>query len=137
MPALSGLLIISVVYEFLEKKKNVKIFVVHRRSCAEGFLHDILLERFNAISLVVRRSTRALAFLYRIVNNGIDCSLLSSQIAFLRLDYLRVVHPHSISISPDRNHTFISSVKHFLIRLILAVVFSLTLLLVFFCVSRF
>lgn len=47
-----------------------------------GFPHEILLHRFNVCELDKRRVAASVIFLYKIVNNRLDCILLSNQIMY-------------------------------------------------------
>ena len=48
-----------------------------------GFNHNLLLERFQFSSLLSRRHQLAITFLYKLLNNKIDCMALSNEVQYI------------------------------------------------------
>ena len=67
-----------------------------------GFDHGILLDFFGIETLKIRRDTHAVTFLYKLLNNKIDCSPLLSKVNF---HVPRIESRHSVTFYCDVPHT--------------------------------
>ena len=73
-----------------------------------GFSQTELLEMFNLVSLSSRRTTYFIIFLFKVVNNGLDCISLSSKINYI-VARINARHNHIFSgCTPRTNILFVS-----------------------------
>ena len=58
-------------------------FIIDGTYPERGYNHSLLLRRFNMNSLQTRRNMFSVCFLYKLLNNQVDCSLLLEKINFV------------------------------------------------------
>lgn len=83
-------------------------FILDKLYPPRGFPHDLLLARFELVKLENRRAAQSVIFLFKLINNKIDCIGLSDKISYL-VPRISSRHNNILYISTPRTNTLTAS----------------------------